>query len=93
MGKVSAVMLGAKFSVADQKMNILRNYRLHVRYRIETQYPWAKSPLWQPLFWVYFPVQRALRVLTGRRKKVSLRKAVRYAQERQELIRRLKLYQ
>lgn len=93
MGKVSAVMLGAKFSVADQKMNILRNYRLHVRYRIETQYPWAKSPLWQPLFWVYFPVQRALRVLAGRRKKVSLRKAVRYAQERQELIRRLKLYQ
>lgn len=93
MGKVSAVMLGAKFSVADQKINILRNYQLHVRYRIETQYPWAKSPLWQPVFWVYFPVQRALRVLAGRRKKVSLRKAVRYAQERQELIRRLKLYQ
>ena len=93
MGKVSAVMLGAKFSVADQKINILRNYRLHVRYRIEMQYPWAKSPLWQPVFWVYFPVQRALRVLAGRRKKVSLRKAVRYAQERQELIRRLKLYQ
>lgn len=93
MGKVSAVMLGAKFSVADQKINILRNYRLHVRYRIETQYQWAKNPLWQPLFWVYFPVQRALRVLSGRRKKVSLRKALQRARERQELIRRLKLYQ
>ncbi len=93
MGKVSAVMLGAKFSVADQKMNILRNYRLHVRYRIETQYQWAKNPLWQPLFWVYFPVQRALRVLSGRRKKVSLRKALQRARGRHELIRRLKLYQ
>lgn len=93
IGKVSAVMLGARFSVADQKMNILRNYRLHVRYRIETQYQWAKNPLWQPLFWVYFPVQRALRVLSGRRKKVSLRKALQRARGRQELIRRLKLYQ
>lgn len=93
IGKVSAVMLGARFSVADQKMNILRNYRLHVRYRIETQYQWAKNPLWQPLFWVYFPVQRALRVLSGRRKKVSLRKALQRARARHELIRRLKLYQ
>ena len=93
IGKVSAVMLDSKMTAPNRTMNIFLNYRQYVRHRTAAQYPRANSPLWQPLFWVYFPIQRALRVLSGRRKKVSLRKAVRYARERQELIRRLKLYQ
>lgn len=72
---------------------VVRNYVRYVQRRVRQNYRWAKSRLWIPLFCAYFPLQWALRVLRGKRKRVKISQAVHEAHARERLLRSLKLYQ
>ena len=89
---LSVTMMGSRSDSQPEIHSSVTNYIRYVRFKLDVQYPWAKSPLWVPLFSVYFPVQWLIRVLRGERKGANPFKSMKIAQSREKLLRELKLY-
>ena len=89
---LSVTMMGSRSASQPEIHSPVVNYIRYVRCKMDRQYPWAKSPLWVPLFSVYFPVQWLIRVLRGERKGANPIKSMKTAQSREKLLRELKLY-
>lgn len=87
------VLTDAYNADGNGKNSILRNYNRYIRKYVRQKYPWAKSRLWIPAFGVFLPVRWCVRVLLGKRKRVSLFQAVSTARERERLLRQIRLYQ
>ena len=75
------------------KRSLLRSYFGYIRRRAAIECPWAKGKIWVLLFGVFYPARFFLRVLLGRRKKISLPTVCRSAVQRETLLREMKLYQ
>lgn len=84
---------GALVDPYRKRTSLLAAYRDSVRRKMRDDYPWAKSCLWVPVFAVYLPVWWAAQVLLGKRQRANLFQAYRNAQDKQALVRALKLYQ
>jgi len=74
------------------KSSTLRSYSQYIRRRIQYDFPWAKSRLWIAFFGLFYPFRWIVLRLLGKRKKVNLSRAIRYARRREKLLRELKLY-
>lgn len=89
---MSAVMMNRQENLNQGKSWVVVNYIHYVCRRVKQSYSWAKSPLWIPLFCVYFPAQWLVRVFTGRRKMVSISEAIQTAKSRERLLQKMELY-
>ena len=72
--------------------SILKNYFRYLGKRVKADYSWAKSPLWIPMFAVFFPARWLLRVALGKRRKINLSKTIKNAKSREKLMRAMSLY-
>jgi hypothetical protein len=70
----------------------IRSYRQYIRSRIRQDFPWAKGRLWIAVFGVFYPLRWIILMLLGKRKKVNLSQAIRFARRREKLLRELRLY-
>ncbi len=86
------VLADADKAENGKKSSMLRSYGHYLRFRVRHEYPWAKSGLWIVVFGVFYPFRWIVRMLLGKRKKVSLSQSVRSAQRRETLLRELRLY-
>lgn len=89
---ISSVFIDSRGAQGRKQRSIVLNYVHYVKKTIERSYPWAKSPLWIPLFCGYYPLRHMIRVLIGKRKGVNISKSIQIAKERANLERELKLY-
>ena len=89
---LSVTMMGSRSDSQPEIHSSVTNYIRYVRCKMDRQYSWAKSPLWTPVFSVYFPVQWLIRVLRGERKGANPIKSMKTAHSREKLLRELKLY-
>ena len=87
------VLMDAYDVAGKGKTCIVCNYAQFLQKHIKKRYPWAKSRLWIPAFGIFLPARWCVRVLLGKRKKVSLTHAVCTVREREKLLRGMKLYQ
>lgn len=89
-----ADVLTDAYDVAGKgKTSLFRKYIRYLKKYLRQNYPWARSRLWLPVFGVFLPARWGVRVLRGRRARVSLGQAVRTARAREQLLRAMRLYQ
>lgn len=74
------------------KTSTMHSYFQYIRTRISYDYPWAKSRLWLAVFGLFFPARWIVRMLLGKRRKFSITQAVQSARQREQLLRKLKLF-
>lgn len=89
---LSVTMMSNRMDAEPGSNNPVANYLRYVRFKLDGQYPWAKSPLWVPLFSVYFPAQWLVRVLRGQRKGANPIRSMKTAHTRERLLRDMELY-
>ncbi len=88
-----AGVLTDAYNVDDSlKTSTMHSYFQYIRKRISYDYPWAKSRLWLAAFGIFFPARWTVRMLLGKRRKFSIKQAVHSARQREQLLRKLKLY-
>lgn len=90
---IEGAMINAQGNYEGNRKSLFHNYTAYVRRKAHYEYPWARSVLWQPLFWIYYPILWMVRVMTGSRKAANPLLAVKQARIRERLIQQLKLYQ
>lgn len=89
---LSSTMMSNRREAQPGRHNPVVNYFRYARYLMEVQYPWAKSPLWVPIFSVYFPLRWVIRVMRGQRRGANPIKSMKTAQIREKLLREMELY-
>lgn len=80
-------------SARTEKTSLALNYLRNISSIVRCNCPWAKSPLWIPLFCVFFQLRWIYEVITGKRKRASVSKAMRIARNHEKLLYDMKLYQ
>ncbi len=77
----------------DEERGRIRNGLSSVNRWVRQRWPIAaKCPLILPFGWIYFLIRRFVLVVTGRKQRINLKKAMRKSQQRQELYRSLGLF-
>lgn len=76
-----------------EKTSLALNYLRNIYSIVKCNCPWAKSPLWVPLFCAFFQLRWIYYVITGKRKRASVAKAIRIARTHEKLLYSLQLYQ
>ncbi|MGN0747552.1 MAG: nucleotidyltransferase family protein [Aristaeellaceae bacterium] len=89
---LSVTMMGNRMDPQSDIHSPVVNYIRYVRWKTEKTYPWAKSPLWVPVFCVFYPAQWLIRVLCGKRKGANPLKSMKTAKAREKLLRDMELY-
>ena len=89
---LSVTMMSNRSEAQPGTNNPVVNYFRYVRFKLDAQYPWAKSPLWVAPFSVYFPLQWLVRVLKGQRKGANPLRSMKTAHAREKLLREMALF-
>ena len=86
------VLTDAYNEAGRTKTSTLHSYFRYIRKRIAYDHPWAKGGFWLVVFGIFYPLRWTVRMLLGKRKKFNVKQAISSARQREELLRRLKLY-